>query len=206
MKVAMHNGASRRALFQLFSSSAALMISAACSANDAALALHAVPPVPPVVTPSSSALRDAGADVEATPPASSADTTYAPFDFTMAHGGPERQFSTNVPDRACTKDEECGDGFCDRGYCAGIWIKGTHYGQRCTKPYHCFGVCLEGRCRSCLSHAECNATVESKSGMVCTKRDTPLELACGVVEAHGPYDIPEPDIGPRKKPPKPATP
>ena len=76
-----------------------------------------------------------------------------------------RAWSQNVPNRDCTNDGECGDGFCDRGHCAAIWTCNERYGQRCINgravPGHeiqwdlCNGVCLEGRCRSCESDAEC---------------------------------------------------
>jgi hypothetical protein len=70
-----------------------------------------------------------------------------------------RPLSTNVPDRACRKDRECGKGFCDRGRCAPLWIGYPEYGQTCeaSAPADaCRGfLCLEGRCRSCVSDAEC---------------------------------------------------
>src|SRR5262245_32704499 len=31
-----------------------------------------------------------------------------------------RPWSKNVPPRDCTRDDECRDGFCDRGHCAAI--------------------------------------------------------------------------------------
>src|SRR5689334_5064863 len=43
---------------------------------------------------------------------------------------PPRALSQRVPDRACSDDSECGDGFCDRGRCAPIWE--DWYGQRCS--------------------------------------------------------------------------
>ena len=76
-----------------------------------------------------------------------------------------RPWSTDVPDGACKADGECGDGFCDRGRCAAIWGANERYGQRCIhgKPPpigddpddECSGICLDGRCRSCTSDAEC---------------------------------------------------
>ncbi len=84
-----------------------------------------------------------------------------------------RVWSKNVPSRTCTKDDECGDGFCDRTACAPIWISGEGYGQRCgpdTKRPDCGGsrVCIDGRCRSCLAHAEC----PGKFGR-CSRRSDP---------------------------------
>jgi hypothetical protein len=75
-----------------------------------------------------------------------------------------RAWSQHVPERDCTDDDECGDGFCDRGRCAAIWTCRERYGQRCDEhgfaapsrsgpPEKC--LCVEGRCRSCLSDAEC---------------------------------------------------
>jgi hypothetical protein len=70
-----------------------------------------------------------------------------------------RPISKNVPSRTCTKDEECGDGFCDRTACARIWTWRAGIGQRCgpnTKVSDCGSrLCIDGRCRSCLFHAEC---------------------------------------------------
>ena len=76
-----------------------------------------------------------------------------------------RAWSQNVPERDCTSDDECGDGFCDRGRCVAIWTCRHRYGQHCvngkTAPSRggasegCYGLCLEGRCRSCESDAEC---------------------------------------------------
>src|SRR5262249_36065218 len=91
---------------------------------------------------------------------------FSPLDHAIANdcsSGP-RPWSKNVPDRECTRDDECGDGFCDRGRCAAIRTCDT-YGQRCingqpapSRWYRwCYGICLDGRCRSCESDAECIA-------------------------------------------------
>ena len=77
-----------------------------------------------------------------------------------------RVWSQNVPDRDCTTDSECGDGFCDRGHCGAIWSCETRYGQRCINGIAapspgggenqiCEGICLDGRCRSCIADEEC---------------------------------------------------
>jgi hypothetical protein len=76
-----------------------------------------------------------------------------------------RAWSQDVPERECTKDDECSDGFCDRGRCAAIWTCGHRYGQHCvdgkaapsrgSEGQGCIGLCLDGRCRSCVSDAEC---------------------------------------------------
>jgi hypothetical protein len=82
---------------------------------------------------------------------------------------PPQPLSKNVPDRACKKDRECGDGLCDRGRCAPLWTEDPKYGQSCNvssisglcdSGY----LCLEGRCRSCVSDAEC---VKEMPGSAC---------------------------------------
>jgi len=82
------------------------------------------------------------------------------LDWAIRNDFPPRPWSKNVPERACTKDSECGDGFCDRDHCAAIWTSWEHYGQRCYGPRGqgsglCNGLCLEGRCRTCLSDDDC---------------------------------------------------
>ena len=59
-----------------------------------------------------------------------------------------------VPKRGCKKDDERGDGFCDRGRCAAIWTYTAQYGQPCEENY--FDLpCIDGRFRSCVTDAEC---------------------------------------------------
>jgi hypothetical protein len=65
-----------------------------------------------------------------------------------------RPWSKNVPNQACANDNECGDGFCDRGQCAAIWNRG--YGHKCDAATKC--LCIDGRCRSCASDEECQKT------------------------------------------------
>jgi hypothetical protein len=99
---------------------------------------------------------------ERSPPS---ERSFIPLDHAIADDCPERAWSQNVPDRDCTSDGECGDGFCDRGHCAAIWTCRVRFGQRCVNgravPSHhfesqrCGGVCLDGRCQSCQSDAEC---------------------------------------------------
>jgi len=84
----------------------------------------------------------------------------SPLDWAIRNDWPPRPWSKNVPNRACTEDSECGDGFCDRDHCAAIWTSWEHYGQRCYGPRSepsgsCDGLCIEGRCRTCLSDDEC---------------------------------------------------
>jgi hypothetical protein len=111
-------------------------------------------------------LASAEAPQDASPPA---EGSFTPLDVAIAHDcgpGGFRTWSQNVPDRDCTTDGECGDGFCDRGHCAAIKTCVYRYGQRCIngrtapggKAYgqtECIGTCFEGRCRSCVSDEEC---------------------------------------------------
>jgi len=99
----------------------------------------------------------------------------SPLDRAISEMCPPRPLSQNVPERACTKDSECGDGFCDRDHCAAIWTCDQRYGQRCYGPEHektgwCIGLCIEGRCRSCLSNEECIA--EFGGGAECNPNPT----------------------------------
>ena len=113
---------------------------------------------------------------------------FSPHDLAIAndcHGKPwrTRAWSQNVPNRDCTNDGECGDGFCDRaGRCAAIWTCGQdRYGQRCIhreppplEGYllrHCNGICIDGRCRSCESDAEC--ANYRRSGLLCNRARDP---------------------------------
>lgn len=77
---------------------------------------------------------------------------------------PQHALSKNVPKRACANDEQCGDGFCDRGHCAAIWTCNLEYGQRCEEPQRCgaYYVCVDGRCRSCISDSECNSSPSNR--------------------------------------------
>lgn len=69
---------------------------------------------------------------------------------------PERAWSKKVPKRRCTKDAECGDGFCDRGNCAALWSCTSDYGRPCEQDDHCISrPCINGRCQSCTLDAEC---------------------------------------------------
>jgi len=107
----------------------------------------------------------------------------SPLDWAIRNDWPPRPWSKNVPNRACTEDSECGDGFCDRDHCAAIWTSSEEYGQRCYGPWNeksgsCRGLCLEGRCRTCLSddecvkalgtvHAVCNPYPDRSGGHMC---------------------------------------
>jgi hypothetical protein len=116
-----------------------------------------------------------------------ADDCDRPKDMPWKQGRP---WSENVPDRDCTNDGECGDGFCDRGHCAAIWTCRERYGQRCvngrTVPNsrdaegeRC--LCLDGRCRSCQSDAECEQWLGQGKGFACAGRTWPGYRYCGVL-------------------------
>lgn len=80
----------------------------------------------------------------------------SPRDKAIMDDCPDRAWSKNVPKRQCSKDEQCGDGFCDRGRCAAFWTCRGGYGIPCEKDAHCSSYrCVDGRCRSCVSDAEC---------------------------------------------------
>jgi hypothetical protein len=119
---------------------------------------------------------------------------FSPLDHAIANDcsagfrSGNRPWSKNVPDRDCTRDDECGDGFCDRGRCAAIRTCDDRYGQRCVNGlpapnryghYRCWGICLDGRCRSCQSDAEC--VVDSGySGAVCDSYRGEHGRGCGM--------------------------
>ena len=149
-----------------------------------------------------SATPTAVASASAKPPTGPQDVETWPCDVHPYILGASRThaLSHHVPDRACTEESECGDGFCDRGRCAPIWEE--IYGQRCTMACQCQPfLCIEGRCSSCLRHADCG-----RRGLVCSQNSivttVPVANDCGGVlgmrETHMP---PEP-----VRPPPPPTP
>lgn len=80
----------------------------------------------------------------------------SPLDRAIVDDCPARAWSKNVPQRHCTTDDECGDGFCDRDRCASFWTCFIEYSGRCASDDHCGPhLCIDGRCRSCVSDAEC---------------------------------------------------
>jgi hypothetical protein len=81
--------------------------------------------------------------------------TLSPDEKHMVNTCPRRAWSKNVPDRDCKKDNECGDGICDRGHCSAIITCLMYPGAPCKTDAHCRGLCMEGRCRSCVSDEEC---------------------------------------------------
>ncbi len=77
---------------------------------------------------------------------------------------PRRPWSKNVPDRDCTKDNQCGDGLCDRGHCAPIITCVGYPGGPCKIDAHCRGLCMGGLCRSCVSDEECQKKMGDPNG------------------------------------------
>jgi hypothetical protein len=86
----------------------------------------------------------------------------SPRDKAILDNCPARAWSKRVPSRRCTKHDECGDGFCDRGRCAAIWTCDASYGRRCESDDHCSAslLCNNGRCGSCTSTEECERQPE----------------------------------------------
>jgi hypothetical protein len=90
-------------------------------------------------------------------------------------GGP------GVTGGTCAQDADCKSGFCDLGQCAELFGP-LHYGFECSPepprapPGRCGPyLCLEGRCRSCQSDAQCQelrgaptcAVFEDRPGKQC---------------------------------------
>ena len=85
----------------------------------------------------------------------------SPEEKLIADDCPRRPWSKNVPNRGCTKDDECGDGFCDRGQCSAIYTCSRDLGARCELDGQCpYLMCIDGRCRSCASDEECQIRIE----------------------------------------------
>jgi hypothetical protein len=120
------------------------------------------PPLPPpAVAPSpASAAVSSAPSVDRPPSVSELYEKYtglklSPRDKAILDDCPERAWSKNVPQRHCTKDDECGDGFCDRDRCAPFWTCHAEYGVPCERDDHCdLWLCIDGRCRSCISDTE----------------------------------------------------
>lgn len=94
-------------------------------------------------------------------------------------------------DAACVRDDDCRSGYCDRGICVELYGP-DNYGRECPpvlplsapgwQENTCGGyLCLDGRCRSCQSDAECQhwlnapkcAPVDRMPGKVCGRHDEP---------------------------------
>jgi hypothetical protein len=129
-------------------------------------------------------------------PARILEETFSPLDveiasdcFPVTSVELSRPWSQNVPERDCTEDSECGDGHCDRGRCRAIWTCERRYGQRCIdgqmapssqfQERFCRGICVEGRCRSCVSDKECiDKLGNSSAGCGAYERDR--HRGCGI--------------------------
>lgn len=78
----------------------------------------------------------------------------------------------------CASDRECGDGFCDRGTCNAIWTCRPFYGHRCEHDRQCDALCIQGRCRSCVSDAEC-VNVLGRPDAYCAYHNRDASRSCG---------------------------
>jgi hypothetical protein len=172
-----------------------------CSAADEAPGGHLEHPTGP--QPAPTAMPSLSAEV--------APATTAPMYFMTSSGvviaDPHLHFQTpwskNVPVRACTKDDECGDGFCDRDRCAAFYTW-TRYGLWCGRGDPCIGqghLCIDGRCRSCMSDAEC-VTASGRSDLACDRYGRPIERA-GSCYIRAPLPTSEPQTP--APPPVPST-
>jgi hypothetical protein len=101
------------------------------------------------------------------PPSEALGIKLSPLETIIAETCRSQVWSQYVPNKDCTKDNECGDGFCDRGHCGAIVTCTWRMGQRCKANNQCPGLCIDGRCRSCVSNAEC----ASKYGRAITECD-----------------------------------
>ena len=172
-------------------------ISCSAAENGPSIPVATAPETHRAIPPSSganilySATPTAVASASAKPPSGPQDVQASPCGVRHEHilGAPWRALSQHVPDRACSEESDCGDGFCDRGRCAPIWE--VIYGQRCTMACQCQPfLCIEGRCSSCLQHADCGGFVCSKDSLVTT---VPIANNCGgVLGMHETHMPPEP--------------
>lgn len=166
----------------------------ACSASDEApgggRVEHPVEPGPKAPKLSSSIPLASASETPAPAPSQSApsvapsgepsvESYMSPIDKEILEDHPSRPWSKNVPKRRCTKDEECGDGFCDRGRCASIWTWTASLGQRCSSGAQCADyLCIEGRCRSCISDAECTDEPDNQNPRCISEPFVPGSRGC----------------------------
>jgi len=177
MKTQMYRTGPGRAFFVL-AAWLSLPCAVACSASNdtpVIVRIEHPPQRAPMLVSSAEPATDAGLMTPGPPTMPAASAEPATDASPMTPEGPpidewpdddypvHRPWSKNVPERDCVDDGECGDGYCDRGHCAAIW--NWTYGRRCIKGKilhtredvtdDCDGICLKGRCRSCISDAEC---------------------------------------------------
>lgn len=126
-----------------------------------------------------------------------------PIDKAIAEDCPERALSKNVPKAACSTDQQCGDGFCDRGRCAAIWTCNVRYSKHCERDAQCGTryLCIQGRCSSCISDSECMSTPNNLNPSC-----VPYPTIPGAVGCYGttPHTMGVPERGPlQNHPPTP---
>lgn len=128
------------------------------------------------------------------------DSNISPLEKAIREDRPARPWSKNVPKRRCSKDEECGDGFCDRGGCAAIWTSSALHGQQCSGPERCVDyLCIDGRCRSCISDAECADEPDNQNPRCISEPFVPGSRACvGVAPSIKGSGAPNPPLPPIK--------
>jgi hypothetical protein len=152
-------------------------------------------PFPTSVAAPSASAAETPAPSEDRPPSPSEELEkrlgikLSPLNKTIMDDCPARAWSKNVPQRRCTKDDQCGDGFCDRDRCAPLFSCRALYSRACERNDHCAGyLCIDGRCRSCTSDEECAHTASWQSDPKCESvDDIPNARECfGVVGGHGP--------------------
>jgi hypothetical protein len=141
------------------------------------------PPAPAQATSEPSVRSPSPSDVDEPP----SRFTLSPIDKVIKQDYPARRWSKNVPERSCTKDDECGDGFCDRGRCAAIWTGSLSLGQRCESDGSCGSyLCIDGRCRSCASDEECKRTESWQDDPKCeSDYDIPNGRECSGIVGSG---------------------
>jgi hypothetical protein len=94
--------------------------------------------------------------------------------------------ATAVTERGCKTDQDCPSGFCDRGVCqapSGIYGRPCQAaprgpdGLRDSMLSVCSAyLCVDGRCRSCSSDAECRSELGSPK---CYKLEGEPGMRCG---------------------------
>ena len=136
-----------------------------------------VRPPPPSVTPPPQVMRPPPSEVYER----RSGLKLSPLERSIMDDCPERAWSKNVPKRTCTKDSQCGDGFCDLGRCATLWTCGERHGFSCENNDQChFYPCIDGRCRSCAAVADCawRQPMKNESDVMCRPSSLPGARMC----------------------------
>lgn len=120
------------------------------------------PTAPPQATSESSAHAPSPSDVDT----QSSGFTLSPSDKAIRGDKPARPWSKNVPKRSCTKDDECGEGSCDRGRCAAIWTWNLTLGQRCERNGLAAWVALATLAAISPASTRARISATSRSGLV----------------------------------------